>query len=146
MSMLSPDVPYRRRNSSGNSGFSLIEAVVALAIVAFALAVIADNFSTGLLGHETAGAVDAALALADEKLAGAEAAASLRPGQNAGVFANRFQWQLTIAPYEDPAGTSMDKPVANLRLFRIQVSIAWREGHRQRQLALSTLRLVPAPP
>jgi general secretion pathway protein I len=141
--------PSLPRTSSGDrtAGFTLIEVLVALAIVGLALAAVAGAFSNGLMGHEVASEADRALALAEERLALAGAAAPLRAGTARGTFAGRFDWQTTTAPYEDDDKTADPaiRPAAALRLYRIAVSVAWRDGHRQRQLALSTLRLGPSP-
>jgi general secretion pathway protein I len=127
------------------AGFTLIEVIVALAVVGLALAAIAGVFSNGLLGHEVAADADAALALAEERLALAEAAEILRPGTSSGRFADRFDWQTTVAAYDDTPDPA-PRPAISLHLYRIAVSVAWRDGHRNRQLALSTLRLGPPPP
>jgi general secretion pathway protein I len=127
-------------------GFSLIEAIVALAIVGLALAAIAGVFSTGLRGHETAEGVDAALALAESKLAEAEAIATLRPGRSEGVFGGRYEWRLVVAPYQDEAAGPVDRIAKSLRLYRIEATAAWNDGHNRRQISLATMRLAPAPP
>jgi general secretion pathway protein I len=127
------------------AGFTLIEVIVALAVVGLALGAIAGVFSNGLLGHQVAADADAALALAEERLALTEATEILRPGASSGRFADRFDWQTTIAPFDD-APDPAPRPAISLRLYRIAVSVAWRDGHRSRQLALSTLRLGPPPP
>ena len=137
-----------------DGGFTLIEALVALAIAGLALAAVAGVVGTGVLGHETAAAADTALSLAEEKLAGAEAAATARPGHSAGVYDGRFNWRVAVTPYEDgdgDAAAAAANPLpapgaANLRLYRIDAVVAWTDGRRQRQVALSTLRLLPAPP
>lgn len=145
----------RCRNSRGDTGFTLIEVLVALAIAGLALAAIAGVFGTGVLGHETAADVDTALAVAEERLASAEAAATMRPGRSSGVYAGRFDWQVSVTPYDDTdrgtAAAVAPNPLAGsatstLRLFHIEAAVAWRDGRRQRQLALSTLRLLPALP
>jgi general secretion pathway protein I len=127
-------------------GFSLIEAIVALAIVGLALGAIAGVFSTGLQGNRTAEEVDAALALAESKLTEAEAIAILRPGHSEGVFAGRYQWRLVVAPYQDETAGSDDKLAATFQLFRIEAIAAWYDGLRQRQISLATIRLAPVPP
>jgi general secretion pathway protein I len=131
---------------SPTAGFTLIEVLVALAVVGFAMAAIAGVFSNGLLGHEVAADADRALAVAEERLTLAGAAATLRPGTSNGRFAERFDWQMTIALFEDDATDKAPLPAATLRLYRIAVEVAWRDGHRGRRLALSTLRLGPPPP
>jgi hypothetical protein len=94
------------------------------------------------MGHETASGVEAALAVADERLA--LAGASLHPGVSNGNFAGRFAWQTTVAPYDDGAKPA-DAPTSLPLLYRIAVSVAWHDGHRSRQVLLSTLRLGAAP-
>ncbi len=131
------------------AGFSLIEALVALVITGLALTAIAGVFSTGLIGHQASEEAATALSLAEGKIAMAGATEALRPSRSEGVFAGRFRWELTIAPYddrEDKAAAGVDPAVSALRLYRIAAAVAWREGPRQRQLALTTLRLGPAPP
>ena len=125
------------------AGFTLIEVLVALAIVGLALGAIASVFSNGLLGHETAANAEAALAVAEEQLA--LAATSLRPGTVSGSFAGRFAWQTTVSPYRDDSDKDADAPTTLPQLYRVAVSVSWRDGYRSRQVALATLRL-GAPP
>jgi len=129
-----------------DAGFSLIEVLVALAIIGLALGATAGVFATGRTGHETAADVDTALAVAHDRLAAAEIPEALRPGRTAGNFAGRFDWQLAIAPFDDPDAAGKPEKSAGLRLFRIEVTVGWRDGRRHRQLSLATLRLGPPPP
>jgi general secretion pathway protein I len=124
----------------------LIEVLVALIVTGLALAAVAGVFRTGLLGHEAAAGADAALALAEEKIATAGVTEPLRPGQSAGLFGDRFRWQVSIESYQEKTSAGFDQPVTDLRLYRIAVTVAWRDGHRQRALALDTLRLGAPPP
>jgi general secretion pathway protein I len=125
------------------AGFTLLEVLVALAIVGLATGAIAGVFSNGLLGHETASGAETALAVAEGQLA--LAAEALRPGANNGVYDGRFAWQTTVAPFQD----AIDKDTANPKslppLYRIAVNVSWNDGHRSRQVSLSTLRLGAAP-
>jgi len=127
------------RPSSNSSGFSLIEVLFALAVVGLALGATAALFGNFGLGHRTADDADHALALAEDTLAEAGLSAPLAPGARAGR-AGRFSWQLAVAPFDDA-----DTP-KNLRLYRLEARISWREGFSERRLALSTLRLAAPPP
>jgi general secretion pathway protein I len=133
----------RSAEAKRTAGFTLIEVLVALAIVGLALAAVASVFSTGLVGHETAADAEAALAVAEERLALAGAPANLRAGADKGVFADRFAWQTVIAPYDDASNDAkqLAQPKDLPHLYRIAVSVAWHDGHRSRQLSLTTLRL-----
>jgi general secretion pathway protein I len=146
MSMRLPGAPTCGRNRRGSGGFSLVEVLVALVITGLALAAAAGVFRTGLLGHEAAAGADAALALAEEKIAAAGITEPLRPGRSAGLFGDRFQWQVSIEPYQQKSSADSDQPLPGLQLYRVAVTVAWRDGHRQRQMALDTLRLGPPPP
>jgi len=121
MSMRLPGVPSCGRNRPRSAGgFSLIEVLVALVI-------------TGL-------------ALTEEKIAAAGVTEPLRTGRSGGLFATRFQWQLSVEPYRDESSAGFDRPLVELQLYRVAVTVAWRDGHRQRALALDTLRLGVPPP
>src|SRR5271154_3315031 len=89
------------------AGFTLIEVLVALAIVGLAMGAIAGVFSNGLLGHETASGAETALAVAEGQLA--LAAAAPHSGANNGVYDGHFAWQTTVAPFQD----AIDKDAAS---------------------------------
>src|SRR6185437_6193782 len=93
------DGPMRVAERAGAAGFTLIEVLVALAVVGMAMAAMAGVFSNGLLGHETAAGAEEALAVAEERLALAAAGPAFAPGIAKGTFADRFAWQTTVAPY-----------------------------------------------
>lgn len=124
-------------------GFTLIEVLIALAIIGLALGAIAGVFGQGLTAHETASQAEMALAVAEEQLA--LAAATPHPGAVNGVFANRFTWQTNVAPYQDAADKTADAPSVEPPLYRIAVSVAWHDGRHTREVSLSTLRLGAAP-
>lgn len=126
------------------AGFTLIEVLVALAIIGLALGALAGVFSQGLAGHETASSAETALAVAEEQLT--LAAATPHPGAANGVFAGQFAWQTNVAPYIDPGAKAADAPTELPPLYRIAVSVAWHDGRRSREVSLSTLRLgTPSP-
>jgi general secretion pathway protein I len=133
--------PRKTTAATGNraAGFTLMEVLVALAVVGLAMGAIAGVFSNGLLGHETASSAEAALALAEEQLA--LAAASPRPGATTGAYDGRFAWQTTVTPFQDTADKDAPTPASLPSLYRIAVNVSWRDGYRSRQVSLSTLRL-----
>ena|SRR5579863_7670682 len=131
----------RARDCAG--GFTLVEVLVALVIIGLALGAIASVFSNGLIGHQTASGAETALALAEEQLS--LAAAAPRVGNAKGTYAERYAWQMTVAPYTDPNNKQPDAPSVLPPLYRVAVNVAWRDGHRSRTLSLSTLRLGAVP-
>lgn len=126
-------------SAKSESGFTLIEVLVALAIIGLALGAVAGVFGLGLTGHETASAAETALAVAEEQLT--LAAETPHPGGTKGIFANRFAWQTTVAPYQDAKEKTEDVPSGLPPLYRIAVKVAWSDGRHTREVSLSTLRL-----
>jgi len=125
---------------SGNGGFSLIEVLFALALVALALGTAATLLNNGLLAARTSSDVATALALAEEKLAEAGVSEPLQPGTSNGAF-GRFTWSVVVAPYSDSEIASQ-----RVQLYRIETRIGWRNGFQRRQFALATVRIGPALP
>ena len=127
------------------AGFSLVEVLLALAIAGLMVAATAGVFRNGLLGHAAADDAATAVALADQKLAEAGVAETLRPGSSAGAF-GRFRWRVTVAAFVDKDGADkgQDEP-PTLRLYRVAAQIEWNDGTRRRQYELATVRLGPVP-
>jgi len=120
-------------------GFSLIEVLFALAVVGLTLGAAAGVFGAAWVGHATGEDADHALVIAENALAAAGAEAPLGRGMRAGKD-GRFTWQVAVAPYDDRESPQ------NFVLYRIEARVSWRNGVRERRLALATLRLAPAPP
>ena len=121
------------------AGFSLIEVLLALAIVGLMLGATAGVFRNGILGHANAGDAAMAASLAEQRLAEAGVTAALRPGESQGTF-GRFRWHVTVADYADK-----DEPRDAAALPRRGRG---RMGGRAAPAAssrLSTLRLAPPP-
>jgi general secretion pathway protein I len=125
-----------------SAGFTLIEVLVALAIVGLAVAAIAGVFGNGITGQEVASDAHTALALAEEQLALAGDKAALRPGTEKGTFAERFAWQTTVSIFADGKDTKTTiQPDGAPLLYRVTVDVDWRSGRHSQKLTLSTLRL-----
>lgn len=123
------------------AGFTLIEVLVALAIVGLALGAAAMVLRNGIAGHVASADLDTATAVAEERIAAADAGDTLHEGETHGVFADRYAWRLAVAPVKDKT----QQPPAPFLLYRIEVEVSWREGVRQRRIALDTMRLARTP-
>jgi general secretion pathway protein I len=130
------------------AGFSLIEVLVALAVAGLALAAIADTFGGGLLAQRAGAQAATALTLAEEKIASVGAAQPLRAGTSGGDFAGDFHWQLTVIAYQgqpERDAAAAERADERWRLYRVEATVAWRDGGRRRHLTLATVRLGPPP-
>jgi general secretion pathway protein I len=87
-------MPRHRRES----GFTLLEVIVAFAIAAVALAALSQAFSTGLRQVDRIDATTAALMLAQEKIAEIDAAQTLEVGTQSGTTPRGGAWQVIVEP------------------------------------------------
>lgn len=119
------------------TGFSLLEVLVAFAILALALTTILALFATGLRNTAVAGDYVRATAVAEAQLARLQAAefASVVPEQAEGVFDDRYHWRSESRLLDAESG------VAGVGLYALHVEVRWREAARERQLALASVRL-----
>ena len=125
------------------SGFTLIEVLVALAIVAIAFVAALGVFTGGLsrLGHDHN--VQYALLIAQSELArvGQDIALQDREidgnGMDNGGIDDQgddgFSWRIAITPYGGGAGALFG--------HRVVVTVGWSEGWQKREVRLETVRL-----
>ena len=120
------------------SGFTLIEVLVALAIVAIAFVAALGVFTGGLsrLGHDHN--VQYALLIAQSELArvGQDIALQDREIDGRGIDDqgdDGFSWHIAITPYGGGAG--------GLFGHRVVVTVGWSEGWQKREVRLDTVRL-----
>jgi general secretion pathway protein I len=122
---------------SRQRGFSLIEVLVAFAILALAVSVIFSLFATGLRNTAVAGEYGVALALAESKMAVLQGmdAARLEPQLQEGSFDGAYHWRSEVRPAAGDSG------VAGVAVYVLAVRVSWGGTARNRNVDLSTLRL-----
>lgn len=125
-----------RRSCSDAAGFTLIEALVALAIIAVVLGTIGSVIATTAKGTRS---IDQHLALsgtAERLLADLPARGLLKPGRQGGELAGS-RWRVDVAPMNvaggDPATDRFVPMAVNLRLQRADGSA----------IQITTVKLVP---
>ena len=126
----------RSTAASPEGGFTLLEVLVALAILGTAVVMSIQGVGQGLRLLKVAGDQQQAIIVADQK-----ARELLVPieGTESGT-AGRFSWERTSRVVETPDLTPANA-APQWRVFRISVIVTWDE---QRRLEVSTLRTVPA--
>jgi len=125
-------------------GFTLIEVLVALAILAITMGFALRIFSGALASAADSEHQQAALTLAEALLARAGTEIALHEGDIAGQITEGFTWRMHMTQDDRTRGCAVPGCVAPLRAMLVQVSVGWVEQHRARQVQLSTLRLAPA--
>jgi type II secretion system protein I len=134
---VTPSAPARRpASAAAPGGFTLLEVLVALAILGTAVIMSIQAVGQGLRLLKAAGDQQQAIIVADQK-----ARELLVPteGSDSGTT-GRFSWQRTSQVLETPELTPVDEP-PQWRVFQISVVVTWDD---QRRLEVATLRTVPA--
>lgn len=133
-----------RRRAQG--GYSLVEVVVAFALLALALTLLLGALSGAtrqLRWSDDAGraALHARALLAD---LGVEE--PLRPGRWDGELEDgRYRWSLRVRPWEDPGlpPAAAAPETDPMRLQQVELELAWGGGGPGEQLTVHSLRLLP---
>lgn len=111
-------------NSRRQRGFSLVEALCAVAIAASAIVVLTNGVSGSLKGALTLdkhlGARILLQSILEDELASDVTAPDVREGQSAG-----YRWRLEIAPVEAVAG--LPAPYVT---YRLTATASWEPGGR----------------
>jgi type II secretion system protein I len=120
-------------------GFTLIEVVVALAILGLAVVTIIQLFSQGLRLLKLSGDHQRAVLLADQKAREVEPANSGTESGQEGEFA--WERRVEIVPVPEELTVL---GVAPLRVFRVSVQVRWSGNRSVEVVTLRTAREVVA--
>jgi prepilin-type N-terminal cleavage/methylation domain-containing protein len=132
------------------SGFTLIEVIVAVVIAAMCLTALAGVFSSGTRAAGIAADLSRASTLAQSLLAGAGLEKPLTEGVESGASGESLTWTVSVS--DEPTEDS-DNPIRPPYLLKrvtakvVAGSTASRGStDTQRSVELTTLRAVPRPP
>lgn len=121
----------------GRRGFTLLEILIAFAIMAVALGALMQAFSTGLESSSAARDYAVATMHARSKLEEVGITIPLEAGTATGRFQDGYRWRVDIARADAEAEAAEAVP---LDAYGVEVSVAWGD---RRSVSLETLRLGP---
>ncbi len=119
-------------------GFSLLEVLVAFAILSVSLGVLLQVFAGGLRNAGVSGDYTQAALYAESILAAIGREAPLSEGVHSGPIDDRFSWRSTVDAYTEGMPVSENMPVHG---YRVRVEVFWRGLAQARSVQLETLRL-----
>ena len=123
------------------SGFTLIEVLVALTVLAISLGIIFSLFSAGLTGKRTAEDYEQATLFAESKLNSLGVDEPIQLGNTFGRINDRFSWNARVTPYVEK-GRDESKDMLR-QPWVLTVTVSWSDWGNQKSVSLTTLRLVP---
>jgi general secretion pathway protein I len=124
------------------TGFTLIEVVVAMAILGVGIAVIIELFSGSLRLLRTSGEYTKAVNYARVKMEEMTVKTTLNEGTEEGEFNGGYRWQVDMKKVDIlPARIETDfKPP--VELFQVKVHVLWKSGTKERSTVLETYRTI----
>ncbi|MEN5062310.1 prepilin-type N-terminal cleavage/methylation domain-containing protein [Luteimonas sp. TWI1416] len=127
----------------GQAGYTLIEVIVAFAVLGLGLMLLLGTLSNGTRQVRWSADAGRAALHARSLLDGVGLSIPVAPGQRTGSFEDgRYRWTLAMAPYVDP-----DLPPAaplaqgGPQLYELTLAMDWGEAGPRERLQLRTLRL-----
>jgi general secretion pathway protein I len=130
-----------REAPRASEGFTLIEVLVALAILGVSLATLLGVFSQSLEYTSRTRTETEARTLAQSLLAETGDGAQLHIGETSGSTSSGLSWRVLVRPYNREPQNSW--PVEAVTVTAL---VAWKESGQQKMLSLDTLRLMPKAP
>lgn len=131
-------VKLETRNLKLETGFTLLEIVVALAIVSIGVVAVLQIFSLGLRLAGASAARTDAVAYSREALDSFLVRKAFDGGGEAGSFGRTLKWQVDVDPIRDD---SQDAP-PNWQVSEITVTLSYPDAERDKLVQMKTLRIV----
>jgi general secretion pathway protein I len=128
-------------------GYSLLEVIVAFAVLALALTLLLGSLSGASRQIKQADLRSRAVLHAQSLLAVTGVVEPLQDGERSGEWEDgRYRWQLQVAPYQEPRTDALpvaDTVVAGPRLAQLTLQVSWGDTDADR-MQWRSLRLLPA--
>lgn len=120
-------------------GYTLIEVLVAMIILALTLTIIFRIFSGGLLKIGIATDYSRAVLVAESVLAATGNTETLIAGETNGRVLDKYYWSRTVKPY--PSAYSLLQNQQTVHAYEVSVVVEWPAKDGFRSLDLTTLKL-----
>ncbi|HZJ96183.1 MAG TPA: prepilin-type N-terminal cleavage/methylation domain-containing protein [Thiopseudomonas sp.] len=130
----------RARAVHQQSGFTILEVLVAFLVAALLLAVILSGFSTGLSSLARADRLSQAALVAQSRIAELGVVEPIQAGELSGQDEQHsdYRWQVSIQPFAwDYADAIREQGSI---LYKVDVEVFWPVGDKEHSFLLSTLK------
>ena len=130
-------------NHQKQTGFSLLEVLVAFVIMGLVIGGILQLFGNSMRSVALSDEYSYAVKIAESQMATVGTVIPVESGTTSGSSGDRFDWNITIEPteFEYPEAA----PPIPLYPYRIKVDVSWNSGSRERHFELTSLRFGKEP-
>ena len=135
-----------RPDRAAQSGFTLLEVMIAFVIAALAMGALFGGTVSGLDATSVAARYDEAISLAQSHLAAIGRGAGIAKQDTSGAEGEGFTWHLRVREAGSRQLALSDQDRANdvkpsrAVLYDVIVTESWKAGGRERQVTLATRR------
>lgn len=126
-------------HAGGEAGFTLVEVIVALAMLSAGLILVLGLISSSIGRAASAERMVEAGLMARSLLAEVGTYLPIRSEDLKGKYSNGYRWHLKMRPYGDVE----KRDEAPVELYTISTEVEWGEGGERRAYTITTLRLGP---
>ena len=121
-----------------DKGFSLLEVIVALLIMAGGFLAVVNLFSGSVRSADLSGQYLKAVSLANSKMNELEIENYLVDDKSGRFeYEENYRWELNIKPFD----SNLNEKDPNIQLQKILLKVLWEDNGKPRNLELATLRL-----
>lgn len=127
-----------------SQGFTLLEVLIAVAILGTAIVVLLLQFSVALRASSITQNVTVAVLHAKEKIEELKMERELSESSKSGTFGDGYEWETQVIPYRHETIPEDEQTYADLKVETYQLSsiVKWKDGERTKQVLLTTLKTV----
>jgi len=127
-----------RLNKPNNDGFSLLEVIVALAIMAMGFITVLQLFSGSIRSASLSEQYLKGATLAQSKLGELEVN-NYSVTEYEGIFPDEknYRWQLQVSPHT----SSLNSKEHNIQLSEVTLNVLWEEAGKTRDIEINTLKV-----
>ena len=131
-----------KAGSGGERGFTLIEVVVAMAVLGVGLVVIIELFSGGLRLEKTSEEYSQAVSYARMKMEEISLQEKIEEGVQSGQFDKFFRWETEWKRIDVLAPEKIQDISLPIELFQLRVKVFWKAGAKERSAGVETYRAI----
>ena len=127
-----------RLNRTNNDGFSLLEVIVALAIMAMGFVTVLQLFSGSIRSVSLSEQYLKGTSLAHSKL-GALEVNNYSVTEFEGTFPDekKYRWELEVSPHTSPLNSKEN----NIQLSEVTLNVLWEDAGKTRNIQLNTIKV-----
>lgn len=123
------------------SGFTLIEVLVSMMVMAISLTVIMGLFSGALRSKAKVNESNMAVELARTKMEEVLLKDFMETGSDAGDLGNGYLWEVEVLETNQDDSQETLKKLKNMVLYTITIQIKWKTGEQEKKYSVTTVQV-----